>query len=99
MRIPTDNFRSPAAMSRFFLVCLIGLGLDLWTKSYSFHHLAPAFAPASDTRSRVVEFIPGWVHFEIPKWFSLGLIVVIFSVVYVMARRQGPVEDEGPTSA
>ncbi len=38
----------------------------------------------------------GWVHFEIPKWFSLGLIVVIFTVVYVMARRQGPVEDEEP---
>ena len=41
----------------------------------------------------------GWVHFEIPKWLSLGLIVVIFAVSYVMARRQGPVEDEEPTGA
>jgi YkoY family integral membrane protein len=35
----------------------------------------------------------GWVHFEIPKWFSLGLIVVIMGVAYVYARRQGPVAD------
>jgi YkoY family integral membrane protein len=36
----------------------------------------------------------GWVHFEIPKWLSLGLIVVIFAVAYVLARRQGPVLDD-----
>jgi len=42
----------------------------------------------------------GWVHFEIPKWFSLGLIVVIFAITYALARRQGPVEEhEEPTSA
>ena len=39
------------------------------------------------------------MHFEIPKWFSLGLIVVIFAITYVIARRQGPVEEhEEPTS-
>ena len=38
----------------------------------------------------------GWVHFEIPKWLSLGLIVVIFGDHLRMARRQGPVEDEEP---
>jgi YkoY family integral membrane protein len=37
----------------------------------------------------------GYVHFEIPKWLSLGLIVVIFGGSYVYARKLGPVEDEG----
>jgi len=36
----------------------------------------------------------GYVHFEIPKWFSLGLIVVIFGSAYAYARRLGPVEDD-----
>ncbi len=35
----------------------------------------------------------GWVHFQIPKWLSLGLIVVIMGLAYLYARRQGPVED------
>ncbi len=34
----------------------------------------------------------GYVHLEIPQWFSLGLIVVIFAVSYFYARAQGPVE-------
>jgi YkoY family integral membrane protein len=32
----------------------------------------------------------GWTHFEIPKWISLGLIVVIFVVAVILARRRGP---------
>jgi YkoY family integral membrane protein len=32
----------------------------------------------------------GWVDFHIPKELSLGLIVVIFAVSYVIARRRGP---------
>ena len=39
----------------------------------------------------------GWVHFEVNKWISFGLIAVIFVVSYAYARRQGPapdVEDE-----
>jgi predicted tellurium resistance membrane protein TerC len=35
----------------------------------------------------------GLVHFEINKWFSFGLIGVIFGVAYLHARRKGPVED------
>ena len=35
----------------------------------------------------------GYVHFEIPKWLSLGLIVVIFGGSYAYARKLGPVED------
>ena len=34
----------------------------------------------------------GYVHWEVPKWLSLGLIVVIFAVAFVMARMEGPVE-------
>jgi YkoY family integral membrane protein len=36
----------------------------------------------------------GWVHFEIPKWLSLGLIIVIFGITWVIARRQGPAEED-----
>lgn len=32
----------------------------------------------------------GYIHLEIPKWLSFGLIIVIFAVAYVLARRQGP---------
>jgi YkoY family integral membrane protein len=32
----------------------------------------------------------GYLHFEIPKWFSLGLIAVIFAIAYLYARRIGP---------
>jgi YkoY family integral membrane protein len=34
------------------------------------------------------------IHFEINKWFSFGLIAVIFGVAYLIARRKGPVPDE-----
>ena len=34
----------------------------------------------------------GFVHFEVPRWLSLGLIVVIFAVALVWARAQGPVD-------
>ena len=34
----------------------------------------------------------GAVHFEIPQWFSLGLIAVIFTAAFVYAKMQGPVE-------
>ncbi len=35
-----------------------------------------------------------WVEFVIPKWFSIGLIVVIFVIALVYARRQGPQQIE-----
>lgn len=39
-----------------------------------------------------------WISFTIPKSLSLGLIVVIFGISYVIARRQGPKEiDEAAT--
>ena len=37
----------------------------------------------------LIEFLhsAGYVHFEVPKWLSLGLIVVIFAVSFFYARR------------
>lgn len=35
----------------------------------------------------------GYLALEIPRWFSLTLIVVIFAVAFVYAKLQGPVED------
>jgi predicted tellurium resistance membrane protein TerC len=32
------------------------------------------------------------VAFEVPKWLSLGLIVVIFGISYAYARKIGPVD-------
>jgi YkoY family integral membrane protein len=31
-----------------------------------------------------------WIPWEIPRWFSLGLIILIFVVSYLYARRKGP---------
>jgi YkoY family integral membrane protein len=36
----------------------------------------------------------GYVPFEIPKWLSLGLIVVIFTIAFIYARMEGPVEPD-----
>ena len=35
-----------------------------------------------------------YVAFEIPKWLSLGLIVVIFGVAFWYAPRQGPIDPD-----
>ena len=34
----------------------------------------------------------GWVAFEVPRWFSLGLVGVIFAIAFFYAKWQGPVE-------
>src|SRR5262249_5487295 len=34
-----------------------------------------------------------YVSFEIPKWLSLGLVVLIFTIAFIYARIQGPVSD------
>jgi predicted tellurium resistance membrane protein TerC len=42
-----------------------------------------------------------WVEFVIPKWLSLGLIVVIFVIAALYARKHGPqpVDTEGDAAA
>ena len=39
----------------------------------------------------------GWIHFVIPKWISLGLIVVIFAASFLYARTQTPPPDSEVT--
>jgi YkoY family integral membrane protein len=38
-------------------------------------------------------FAAGFLAFEVPRWLSLTLIVVIFVIAFVYARMQGPVEE------
>jgi YkoY family integral membrane protein len=40
----------------------------------------------------------GQIDFEVNKWLSFGLIAVIFTVAYLVARRKGPVEDDEATA-
>jgi YkoY family integral membrane protein len=35
----------------------------------------------------------GVIHFEVNKWLSFGLILVIFAIAYAYARKQGPTPD------
>ena len=37
--------------------------------------------------------VEGWIHFEVNKWISFGVIAVIFLVSYVYARKKGPAPD------
>src|SRR5215210_2380435 len=43
----------------------------------------------------IVEYlnVAGYVGWHIGKWLSFGLIVVIFGIAYVYARKKGPVEE------
>jgi YkoY family integral membrane protein len=41
----------------------------------------------------------GYTEFHISKWLSFGLIVVIFAVAYIYARKQGPVQEEEEEAA
>jgi signal peptidase II len=67
---PMSNFRSPAAMSRFLIPAVAGLGIDLWTKSLSFARLAAQVSVDEAGLAHVVshppiKFIPGWIEFEV----------------------------------
>src|SRR5687768_2695535 len=44
----------------------------------------------------VLEYLhaAGFIHWEVPRWLSLGLIIVIFTVAFVMARMEGPAEPD-----
>jgi YkoY family integral membrane protein len=49
----------------------------------------------------LIEFLhaDGWIHFQVNKWLSFGLIVVIFTVAYIYARRQGPASTDSDDEA
>jgi signal peptidase II len=63
--------RSPAAIHLFVLTAGNGLGVDLWSKSYSWQTLAygpPERDPASGhlrVDSDTARPIPGWLHFKV----------------------------------
>jgi YkoY family integral membrane protein len=40
-----------------------------------------------------------WIHYEMPKWLSLGLIAITFLIAYLQARRKGPVDDDAGDEA
>ena len=44
----------------------------------------------------VLEYLhaAGFVHWEVPKEISLGLVVVIFVISFIIAKREGPVETD-----
>jgi signal peptidase II len=70
MALPTENFKSPAALSRFALTTVLGVGLDLITKSYAFHKLALSIVTSPTTGkvqvwSEVHPVIPGWIEIEL----------------------------------
>jgi YkoY family integral membrane protein len=49
----------------------------------------------------LVEFLngAGYIDFHINRWLSFGLIVVIFTVAYLYARKKGPVEEADEDAA
>lgn len=80
MTLSVQNFRSPAALLRFFGVAAIGLAADLWTKSLTLQYLSTG---------RVVHLIPGYLQFEYvenhgavfgigqgDRWIFIGVSVV-----------------------
>jgi YkoY family integral membrane protein len=36
----------------------------------------------------------GYIHFAINKWLSFGIIILIFGIAFIYARRKGPVPEE-----
>src|SRR4051812_2761588 len=65
--VPMDNFRSPAALSRFFLTTIIALVADLATKVWAFKALVNHVYRWPDGTvhidSRTYQFLPGWLDF------------------------------------
>lgn len=49
----------------------------------------------------LIEFLngAGYIEFHVNKWISFGLIVVIFAVAYLYARKKGPVEEADEDAA
>ena len=80
MSLPLDNLKNLKALSRFIGTCAVGLAIDLWTKHAAVERL-------KESRD-VIEFIPGWLHFEYTEnhgaVFGIGqgqwLLFVVVSV-------------------
>jgi signal peptidase II len=63
-----ENFRSPAALARFYLVTVIGLALDLAVKTWAFSHLAIAVHTLASghviVQSNTMTVIPHLIELE-----------------------------------
>src|SRR5205807_1556046 len=74
MALPLANFRSPAALARFLIAVLLGLGLDLWTKHLAFETLS-AGAPY-----QIQDFETGRVRWVVEPRYDLretkGYVVI-----------------------
>ena len=66
---PSESpLRSPAALSRFLLVTVVGLVADLATKVWAFKTLAFNQTTVDGfvrVDSHTYEFLPGWLHFHV----------------------------------
>lgn len=66
-----DSYRSPAALTRFLLVAVVGVVVDLWTKAWAFRELCHGLAVENGRVKPVGEdelayaFLPGWLHFKV----------------------------------
>lgn len=49
----------------------------------------------------LIEFMhgEGWIEFQVNKWVSFGLILLIFLAALLYARRQGPADEDGHDEA
>jgi lipoprotein signal peptidase len=91
--------RSPAALLTFVLTTVIGLTVDLWTKSYAWNHLVidpqaqlerDPYSGHLRVDSHTARPIPGWLHFKVTvnegAVFGLGQGKrAVFAVVSVAA--------------
>jgi signal peptidase II len=65
LKLPKENFQQPTALARFFLTTILGVLLDLWTKQLAFRHLATWLDGRFTGTKNAIQFIPGWLHFEV----------------------------------
>lgn len=83
-----ENFRSRAALARFLIPAATGVAADLLTKWWAFSALG--YYVDGQLRTRVVEAIPGWLHFEVTTnrgaVFGMGQGgVPVFLVISILA--------------
>lgn len=92
---PTDwraNLVSPVALACFLLVAVVGLSLDLWTKSLAWEHLVDSIEPAGDslivTRKNVSP--PGEApRFDVVVWPNVLELTAVANRGAAMGLGQG----------
>ncbi|MFI5377865.1 MAG: signal peptidase II [Tepidisphaerales bacterium] len=67
LKLPRENFLRPWALVRFFGTTIVGVLLDLWSKQAAYEKLALWMDGRFNGSRNAVQFIPGWLHFEVTK--------------------------------